>query len=104
MRPYNNFWARLQRVPQNQCKQLLSISTGSEIHISADPGSITRVKLFIQDEATGEKWYLRVHTFSHAVTLECQSSLDNVSSYNIYSSNHCKNSIDSQCLLAGSCV
>ena len=48
-------------------------STGDVIHTSP-AGTNTRVKVFIMDDATGEKWYLRVDTIKHDVGLVCQSA------------------------------
>lgn len=85
LRPYNDAFSRLQRTPQSQCKQLLQTSsTGSVIHrlsLNGSSGGTSRVKLFTKDDVTGEKWYLRVDGFFHGVTLECQSALNNVSTY-----------------------
>ena len=84
LRPYNDASSRLQRMPQSQCQQSLQTSsTGNVIHRLSLVGSnsgTSRVKLFIKDDVTGEKFYLRVDGFFHVVTLECQSALDNVSS------------------------
>ena len=85
LRPYNDAYSQLLRMPQGQCKQQLHTSpSGSVIHrVSPDgsTGGTTRVKIFIKDDVTGEKWYLRVHSIFHNVSLECQSALDNVSNY-----------------------
>ena len=64
----------------SQCEQGLGVSsTGSGVYI--DPaGSTTNVRLYVtEEEGSEEKWYLKVDAITREVSLECQSSLDNVS-------------------------
>ena len=79
LRPYNSASDRLLRIPESQCEQGLDTSpTGSVIHTSPG-GTNTGVKVFVMDNTTLEKWYLRVHMITREVSLECQTALDNVS-------------------------
>lgn len=81
LRPYNSALDRLHRIPASQCQQGLDTSsTGSVIHTSPT-GTSTGVQVFIMDSTSGDKWYLRVDVITRNVSLECQSALDNVSSY-----------------------
>ena len=67
------------RIVGTDCVQGLGTSsTGSAIYASP-PTHTTNVKLYMLDEATGEKWYLRVNAITREVSLECQSAVDNVS-------------------------
>ena len=80
LRPYNSSSNRLQRTPQNDCKQGLGTSpTGSAIYTSSTSSGPLAVNVYVRDNATGERWYLRVARFTRKVTLECQAALDNVS-------------------------
>lgn len=59
---------------------VFTIHAASSVHLDP-PAASTNVKLYIAEENNNieERWYLRVHTITHQVSLECQSALDNVS-------------------------
>jgi len=82
LRPFNAASKKIQRNVQSQCEQGLGVSSTGSVIYSDPAGDITDVKLYVKDDATGDKWYLRVHFLTHAVSLECQSALDNVSHHN----------------------
>jgi hypothetical protein len=78
LRPYNSASNRLRKVPGNSCIAGMDTnSDGSLIHTSPI-GANTGVNVFIMD--AGVRWYLRVDFVTRAVSLECQTELDNVSS------------------------
>jgi hypothetical protein len=78
LRPYNSVSNKLHKVPGNSCIAGMDTnSDGSLIHTSPI-GANTGVNVFIMD--AGVRWYLRVDFVTRAVSLECQTELDNVSS------------------------
>ncbi len=81
LRTYNQPSLQLQWNSQNNCQQGMGISSvGTPIHTTPHQTN-SAINIYVQNSTTGERYYLKVDIITRQVSLECQSALDNVSSY-----------------------
>ena len=88
LRPYGDSSKRITKMATSTsqpCQSGLSVtSSGSPVFFLLGPSETnTNVKVYIKDELNND-WYLKVDAVSSEVWLECQSAVNNVSSFSAY--------------------
>ena len=61
----------IEWIPSVGCEQGISVSTSRTNFITSPPGDNAGVTVYVQD-ASENKYYLRVNVLTHQVTLECE--------------------------------
>ena len=73
LRKYSDSLQMIEWIPSVGCEQKIAVSTSRTNFITCPGGDISVVTVYVQD-ASENKYYLRVNTLTHQVTLECEQA------------------------------
>ena len=77
LRRYSDSLQQIEWIPTVGCEQGITVSTSYTNFLTSPGGDISGVTVYVQD-ASGNKYYLRVNILTHQVTLECEQVYLNV--------------------------